>query len=101
MQKPPKTVEILGQNFGIVLSSEMSEEELGRCDYSNQLIYISKSQASDSMRDTLLHEIIHAIHCLMGLGDNNTEEEFTARTTTGLRSVMLQNPEVVEYVLGR
>lgn len=101
MQKPPKKVEILGQNFGIVLSSEMSEEELGRCDYSNQLIYISKSQASDSMRDTLLHEIIHAIHWLMGLGDNNTEEEFTARTTTGLRSVMLQNAEIVEYVLGR
>jgi len=37
----------------------------------------------------------------MGLNDKSTEEEFTARTTTGLRSVMLQNPEVVEYVLGR
>ena len=101
MQKIPKYVEIIGLKYSVVISTEMSEEELGRCDYNNQKILISKHQASDTMRDTLLHEIIHAVHWLMGLGDNSTEEEFTSRTTTGLRSVMLQNPEVVNYLLGR
>ena len=101
MQKIPKHVEIIGHKYSVVISTEMSEDELGRCDYNNQKILISNHQASDTIRDTLLHEIIHAIHWLMGLGDNSTEEEFTARTTTGLRSVMLQNPEVVNYLLGR
>tara|TARA_R100000329_G_C7584441_1_gene207153 strand:- start:358 stop:663 length:306 start_codon:yes stop_codon:yes gene_type:complete len=101
MQKIPKHVEIIGHKYSVVISTEMSEDELGRCDYNNQKILISKYQASDTMRDTFLHEIIHAVHWLMGLGDNSTEEEFTARTTTGLRSVMLQNPEVVNYLLGR
>ena len=101
MKKIPKHVEIIGHKFTVILSTEISDEELGRCDYNNQKILISKNQASDTMRDTLLHEIIHAVHWLMGLADNSTEEEFTARTTTGLRSVMLQNPEVVNYLLGR
>ena len=97
----PSEVEIFGQSFQVCLSSEMNDEELGRCDYTRQIIFLSKDQAGDSLRDTLLHEILHAVHWLMGLNDKSTEEEFTARTTTGLRCVMLQNPEVVEYVLGR
>jgi hypothetical protein len=101
MQKIPKHVEIIGHKFTVILSAEISDDELGRCDYNQQKIFISKQQASDTMRDTLLHEIIHAVHWLMGLADNSTEEEFTARTATGLRSVMLQNPEVVNYLLGR
>lgn len=101
MQKIPKHVEIIGHKFTVILSAEISDDELGRCDYNQQKIFISKHQASDTMRDTLLHEIIHAVHWLMGLADNSTEEEFTARTTTGLRSVMLQNPGVVNYLLGR
>ena len=101
MQKIPKHVEIIGHKFTVILSAEISDDELGRCDYNQQKIFISKQQASDTMRDTLLHEIIHAVHWLMGLADNSTEEEFTARTATGLRSVMLQNPEVINYLLGR
>ena len=101
MQKIPKAVEIIGHKYSVVISTEMSEDELGRCDYNNQKILISKHQARDTMRDTFLHEIIHAVHWIMGLGDNSTEEEFTARTTTGLRSVMLQNPEVVNYLFRR
>ncbi len=101
MQKIPKHVEIIGHKFTVILSAEISDDELGRCDYNQQKIFISKQQASDTMRDTLLHEIIHAVHWLMGLADNSTEEEFTARTATGFRSVMLQNPEVVNYLLGR
>ena len=97
----PNEVEIFGHCYQICFSSEMNDEELGRCDQTRQIIFLSKEQGADSLRDTLLHEIIHAVHWLMGLNDKSTEEEFTARTTTGLRSVMLQNPAVVEYVLGR
>ena len=70
-----KEIIILGFKFKLIFSDKLSDEELGRCDCTYQKIFINPNQGEDSIRDTLLHEIIHAISYLMGLTDDDPEEE--------------------------
>ena len=49
--------------------------------------------------DTFLHEVIHMVmfymHIMMGQVD---EEMITHRLATGLSSVLVENPNVAEYI---
>jgi len=76
----------------------MSEKELGRCDFTNQKIFVSTNQGMDSLKDTLLHEIIHGVAYLMGLDDEDTEEAFVGRIATGLRLVIKDNAWLNSFI---
>jgi hypothetical protein len=98
MKKIPKSkIKILGYDYKLILSKEIGSDELGRCDYTNQIIYLNAKQGEDSLKDSLLHEIIHAISYLMGLKDEDPEEDFVTRISTGLRSVLIQNRWLVKW----
>tara|TARA_R100000808_G_scaffold260_3_gene1571 strand:+ start:4849 stop:5160 length:312 start_codon:yes stop_codon:yes gene_type:complete len=95
---PTDNVQVLGYDFKIIVSSEVSEEELGRCDYVRQVIYLNDKQGPDSIRDALLHEIIHAITYLMGLKDEDSEEDFVTRISTGLKLTLSQNTSLIDWI---
>jgi|8_EtaG_2_1085327.scaffolds.fasta_scaffold223458_2 hypothetical protein len=95
---PQEKVHVLGYEFKIIVSSEVSEEELGRCDYVRQIIYLNNQQGEDSIRDALLHEIIHAITYLMGLKDEDLEEAFVTRISTGLKLTLSQNQWLLDWI---
>lgn len=76
----------------------MSKKELGRCDFTNQKIYINVNQGADSIKDTLLHEILHGISYLMGLEDKDSEEAFVGRISTGLRMVIKDNLWLYNFI---
>jgi len=97
----PSSVFICGQVYAIKLSSALSDEELGRCETTHQEIHLNPRQGADSLRDSLLHEICHALYYLTGCEDGTTEERFTSMTATGLRAVMLANPQVLKYVFSQ
>jgi hypothetical protein len=94
---PSSKISILGYKFKIILSKEIGNEELGRCDYTNQIIYLNSKQGEDSLKDCLLHEIIHAICYLMDLKDTDIEEDYVTRLATGLRSVFIQNKWFIQW----
>ena len=101
---PVEFVDILGHRFRIVYSSDIGDEELGRCETTHQLLVINERQGSDSIRDTCLHEVQHAIANLVGFTPSEPappEEDYIARMTTGLRCVMLQNPAFCQWVFSR
>ena len=58
-----------------------------------QTIDVVGSQPNDSMQDTFLHEVLHAICHLMGLRETEKEENFVRRLATGLCTVWNQNPK--------
>ena len=89
---PARHVDILAHRYRLEISPSLSDEEMGRCHTSNQLIIIRDDIPPDATKDVILHEIMHAIHYHMELGDGSSEESFTSRTTTGLRVVLTQNP---------
>jgi hypothetical protein len=95
---PVRHVIILGQLYRIELSKDISDDELGRCETTHQKIFINERQGACSMRDTVLHEVGHALFYLMNLKDDCTEEDFVSRFSTGLRSVMLENKVLSEWI---
>ena len=52
-----------------------------------QTLAVSNSQANDSMQDTFLHEVFHAIVHVMDLKETESEENYVRRLATGLCTV--------------
>lgn len=95
---PARHVDILAHRYKLELSSTLSDEEMGRCHTSAQHILVRDDLPSDTTKDVFLHEILHAIHFHMELADGSSEESFTSRTATGLRTVMTGNPALCRWL---
>lgn len=50
------------------------------------------------MFDTLLHEILHAVYFVWNLEDKDDEERTVTGLSTGLSTVLHDNPELVELL---
>lgn len=75
------------------------DDLFGECDVHTQTVYLSPGQARDSMADSLLHEVLHAIWAASGLHDGRYNEEQCVRgITTWLLLVLRDNPELVTYL---
>jgi len=99
MSLPPvRHVDILAHKYTIEVAPNMSDDELGRCHTTELHIYVRDDLPPDSMKDVTLHEIMHAIHFHMELVDGSSEESFTSRTATGLRTVLVNNPLLCNWI---
>ena len=65
-----------------------------------QTIGVVRSQPNDSMQDTFLHEVLHAICHVMGLKETEKEENFVRRLATGLCTVWNHNPAAFRWWSG-
>ena len=95
---PCKYVDVLAHKYKLELTSTLSDEEMGRCHTSAQLILVRDDLPPDGTKDVFLHEILHAIHFHMELTDSSSEESFTSRTATGLRTVLTRNPKLCGWL---
>jgi len=98
---PPSPILILGQLYSVNISASLSDDELGRCETSHQEIHLNPRQGGDSLRDSLLHEICHAIFYLTGCDDGTSEERFTSMVAMGLRAVMVANPKLAGWIFSQ
>lgn len=71
----------------------------GLCDHDSLRILIDLDQHASLMRDTLLHEIVHAIAFQCGLDDDSTEEQWATVMGSQLLSVLTQNPTVLAFLM--
>ena len=87
MKKLPSKAYVLGYEYVI---EEMSEnlhkerEAYGDCCNEKKLIRVYCGTAMAMVRDTLLHEILHAVWHLSYLQNNEEEEKAVSRLSTGL-----------------
>ena len=58
------------------------------------------SQPNDSIQDTFLHEVLHAICHVMGLRETEKDENFVRRLATGLCTVWNHNPAAFKWWSG-
>ena len=70
---------------------------VGFCDPETQTIGLVGSQSNDSMQDTFLHEVFHAIVHVMDLKETETEENYVRRLATGLCTVWNNNPAAFKW----
>ena len=65
-----------------------------------QTIGLVGSQPDDSMQDTFLHEVLHAIVHVMDLRETEIEENYVRRLATGLCTVWNNNPAAFRWLSG-
>jgi len=66
----------------------------------SQTLGVVGSQSNDSMQDTFLHEVFHAIVHVMDLKETETEENYVRRLATGLCTVWNNNPAAFKWWSG-
>lgn len=82
---------------------DAGEDLVGRCSHRTLTIHIEPDQAASQMRDTLLHEVLHAVANMTALdgewGDER-EEETILRLAPALLDVLRRNPRLVAFLTG-
>ena len=74
-------------------------EYAGMINFLEQKTYIRESLPNTGELDTIIHEVIHGIHHVMGLTDGSSEEEFTRGGATGLLMVLRDNPDLLQFII--
>ena len=109
----PRRTRIMGQKFTVGVHKYLAVEHpvhpgqtlevLGLCDNDAQMIALDPEQGPDKLRETYLHEHLHAMIGLAGmrdmLGDN--EEEVVKRISPILLQFLRDNPGVYTFLTGR
>jgi len=100
MNARPERIKIISKRFTINYvpegTEDLSEEKMGLCDTLNQTIWIQNDLKEDTQRETLLHEILHAISDEMGL---NLAEAQVAGIAIGVLAVLMDNPSFAKFLL--
>jgi hypothetical protein len=88
-------LKIIGKTYALRFVDTVDEKEdlLGLCQDGKQDIQVSIHQPPDALKDTILHEIIHAIDYQMQLG---LKERQVHGIAAGIVAVFLDNPEFTQ-----
>jgi hypothetical protein len=83
------------------MRAETSADCVGRVRHTEQTITIKPEMAADQLRDTLLHEVLHAVHSFVGMdvADECGCEEFVHRLCPTLLDTLRRNPDLVTYLM--
>ncbi len=98
MTPPPRSVTIGPYKYGIKLVKELGEpEELdGVTDTAGSRLLIKKDLSPSRMRETVMHEILHAIWDVTNL-PKAYEEKVIMRLSPILLDTLQRNPEVTSW----
>lgn len=100
----PKSVRVGFSTYKVTLMAEDDASIHGICGATNadrQIITIAEKMSPQQTANTLLHEVIHAIHTIYGLTHRDqppSEEEYTNLTTNGLCAFFQENPECLNWI---
>jgi hypothetical protein len=101
MKYPPEKIKIISADYTIkkVDPSWVRESESrGQCDADSHTITIPETDIPSQTLDTAVHEIFHAIYDVMQLTDEDKEEAYVSRMSTGLIAVLRDNPKFRKWM---
>jgi len=90
----PGTLRILGKVWEVA-EAPSDFTDSGSCSRDYQKIVVSTTQPLDNVKDTLLHEVLHAVDYCMA---TKLTEDQVAALATGLLAVFLDNPAFLEFL---
>lgn len=98
----PERVTVLGQPFDVEYRGPDhldlgKEHAMGRTSLSRLRIVVDSDMHPHQLRDTVLHEVLHA--CNLVIDPAADDEEQVARLTPVLLDVMRSNPDVVAWLM--
>lgn len=92
----PASVDVLGKPYRVELIQRDSGD-YGECFSDQCRIEVATYQCDTQKKDTLLHEVMHAIDHEMNC---RMSEPQIRRIATGLLAVLRQNPALVAFLTG-
>ena len=98
--KRPTRVRINGRQFAVKYKPEAEMPGvLGLCYCTDSRIEIRTHQSPAEERDTLLHEVMHAVLYTQGReGGGKTEELYVRALATGMLGVLKDNPRLAAWL---
>jgi hypothetical protein len=100
MTTRPERVKIISKRFTIEYvemgKSDLDPTHLGECRTYEQRIMVEEGLKLDTQKDTLFHEVIHAVSDEMGL---EMSEEQVSGSAKGILAVLMDNPTFARYLL--
>lgn len=85
------------QDYRIEIHDDLGDEICGDTDLENSVIRIAES-AIDRQRNTVIHEVLHAIWDQMGLNaqlSDNIQEQVVTSLSNGISTLLADNPQVI------
>ena len=86
--------------FNVAVTTDPRMVDLGEWDGRNLLVKIRSDQAAGQQRDTLLHEILHAVVTVVGQECHEGIEDVVAALSPTLLDTLRRNPDLVKYLTG-
>ena len=97
--EPPKHVRVVGVDFPLHIRSKNVDTHLddkyGYCDHARGHIVMCDGNSETQMRETSLHEILHAIEVAT---QTKLDEEDLHRIGRALYAVIRDNPDYVDWL---
>jgi hypothetical protein len=104
--KPPRSVKVGATPYSVRYSSRLSDNgEVGSTTFISQSIELLPGQGPDYERDTLLHEVLHAVvfntnlRSMEGWREDGREEAIVQALAPVLLQVLRENPRLIDYLL--
>lgn len=100
----PKSIKICGYTFKLETCSDtlksnedgVEKESAGLYDYSTMLMKVVVGKLCvQQIRNTILHESLHAIFNTFGYVEENDDEHLIATLTAALESWITENPKIM------
>ena len=92
----PESILVIGKTFAVEDVDKVDDEDSsGEQRRDQQLIKVKAGQHPETLRETLLHELIHAIEEQLGL---DMKERQVHSLAIGLFQVLRENPALVRFV---
>lgn len=102
--KPPKRITIVGHDYEVlsVPDGGVDDHGVGEAGYFDSAkceIGVNKELAEASRRDTVMHEVLHALahHCAI----YKLDEKIVAALSPALLDTLRRNPRLAAYLLDR
>ena len=98
---PPDSLGVLGQSYAIhTVPEEQLPTAYGICDHDARRILVRDAMTPCDLRDTTLHEVMHAIRASQGREyGGKVEEDYVRSLATGLTVVLRDNPEFATWLI--
>jgi len=95
-------VKVLGSDYSIVAGDQTSlRGRYGFCDFNSKEIVYADHMEDSTVREVVLHEIIHACDLATGVESNELTEEQTQRLSAVLFSVIRDNDSIFKWICNR
>ncbi len=102
----PTKLHLVGKTYDVRHESPAAGDRFGECNVDKCRIILSPDHDEQQRRDTLLHEVLHALWGESGLPaigslTDGLEEVIVRTLTPGLLAALRDNPTLVRYLLAK